>query len=149
MMSEHSGRIKSHHRHDRGKRGISAMVGLMLLIPSGHAACILQNEKAAFQAEALISKFMVAALACNYHVQYNKFMEQHRSDLQRAYDLITAHFAQRYGEDRGEIERDSYITDLANSFAQEGTRPHYCAESYLFVLHAANLFGLDDLARYA
>jgi hypothetical protein len=96
----------------------------------------------------LKSKLMVAALQCGYHIEYNAFVQRHQTDLIQARQQLTLHFTRLYGARQGESERDSFITDLANSFAQEGMRPTFCAETQLFVQRSGSVRNMNDMSQF-
>jgi hypothetical protein len=114
---------------------------ITLLMVTGYAFtalgqnCITSPERQAFNAIALKSYLMVAALSCDADPEYNQFMVVFQPFITSEQHVMDAYF-QRADGPAGQAQEDGYVTQLANSQSeasqQEGAQ--YCGQ-------VANLYG--------
>jgi hypothetical protein len=74
-------------------------------------------EQVAFDVRAVQSFLMVAALKCDRHEDYNRFVLRYRGDLANAWNTLEGFFRRMHGRD-GQRHMDIYITALANQHSQ-------------------------------
>jgi hypothetical protein len=90
-----------------------------MALPAAAAPCVQPTEKAGFDLHAFQSRLMVVALTCRdeggAEAGYNSLVRRYQRDLKGAYDRVSGHF-RRHG---GIRKFDDYVTNLANSQAQE------------------------------
>lgn len=113
----------------RGAAFAGAVAAFQIAGTTGAAAIEAHNkaEFAALQVRMLQTEMMVAALTCNYHLEYNTFIETHGSELTRHASTLKAMFRRQHG---GSAQRalDRYVTQLANdvSIRSIRTRATFC-----------------------
>lgn len=139
----------------RAARPLPGLAALALLAGGAWPAlaapqqCVLEAEKAAFDVRALQSQMMVVALVCERQDDYNAFVERHQRGLLAAYQQLTSHFRRLYGAAAGEVERDRYVTELANTQSQEQVRhgPSFCRNMEPFVRQALAARDTGEISR--
>jgi hypothetical protein len=112
--------------------------------------CLRPAEKAAIDVSALKSELMVIALNCSAHDQYNAFINRYRPELLRHERVLNGLFGRMYGR-RAERERDSYITNLANTEAEDGLKQgtDFCRQKMPLFDQVLALPSADALAGFA
>jgi hypothetical protein len=128
---------------------------ITLLIVTGYAFtafgqnCITSPERQAFNAIALKSYLMVAALSCDADPEYNQFMIVFQGFITNEQHVMDAYF-QRADGPAGQAQEDGYVTQLANSQSeasqQEGAQ--YCGQVANLYGAILNLNTTDDLTGF-
>ncbi len=85
------------------------------------ASCVRPTERAAIDVEGLKSQLMVVALACDARDRYNAFVNRYKSELNSDEKQLGGYFSRSYGR-TSQKQQDDYVTQLANSQSQAGTK---------------------------
>lgn len=97
----------------------AGVCAVAIALPAQAAPCVQPAVKAGFDLHAYQSRLMVVALTCRdeggAESGYNHLVRTFQRDLKRAYDHVIGHFRSNGGNRRF----DDYVTNLANTQAQE------------------------------
>ncbi|WP_424134171.1 hypothetical protein [Roseomonas chloroacetimidivorans] len=95
--------------------------------PTMAQTCIQPADKAAFDARALQSQLMVAALLCKQDDRYNAFVRQYQGELAGAWRGLSSYYRRANGA-VGQRTLDNYVTELANVQQMDSGRQgsHFC-----------------------
>lgn len=110
---------------------------LVLALPISVAAkkCADKNEKAALDLRAMQSQLMVAALSCNQHEAYNRYIKKFSRELSQQGRAFEHYFRRIYSQ-KAPYEMNRFITTLANASSKQSLRlndEEFCqTSSYLF-----------------
>lgn len=128
------------------------VAGLLLGQPALAAAssCVHPTERAALDVEGLKSQLMVVALACNARDRYNAFVTRYKPELNSDEKQLGGYFHRSYGR-TSQKQQDDYVTQLANSQSQAGTKRGtlFCQEHLPMFDEVMALRGDAELPEYA
>ena len=102
----------------------------MLAAPLASAECVRPADHASLDVAALKSSLMVTALTCDAGDKYNAFIRKYQPELSSQERALSGYFS-RANSRNARKQQDDYVTNLANSRSQDGTRRGslYCAEN--------------------
>ncbi len=136
----------------RGMAAFGLATATLLSGPAASAAssCGMSPAREAFDVQGLKSELMVTALSCNAQDRYNAFIEKFRSDLVVQDSALKSYFNSSYGR-TAQVERDNYITQLANVQSERGLRAgtSFCDQRLSMFDEVAVLDNSVDLGNYA
>jgi hypothetical protein len=129
------------------------VAGLLLGQPAAFAAtssCVRAPEREALDVEGLKSQLMVVALACDARDRYNAFVTRYKPELNSDEKQLGGYFSRSYGR-TGQKQQDDYVTQLANSQSQAGTKRGtlFCQEHLPMFDEVMALRGGAELPEYA
>lgn len=131
---------------------IGATVAGLLLGQAALAAnsCVRPPEQVALDVEGLKSQLMVVALACNARDRYNAFVTRYKSELNTDERQLGGYFTRSYGR-TSRKQQDDYVTQLANSQSQAGTKRGtlFCQEHLSMFDEVMALRNDAELPEYA
>jgi hypothetical protein len=140
------------NRMKRGLAGVMAL-GTLLLSTAAMAApqrCADPDQQELFEVAALKTELMVVATTCDQEDNYNAFITRYRSSLSNNDNAVIRHFT---GRDRraGQKANDTFITNLANSRAQEANRvgSDFCNRNARLFKEVMGLNNAAELPAYA
>jgi hypothetical protein len=137
------------------RRLLSGLVSATLIISqaeaaSSHFVCARPVEKAAFDIAGLKSQLMVTALSCSMQDRYNAFVVRYRASLMAEDRALNTYFGRAYG--RGwQSRHDDYVTLLANSQSEQGTRlgSDFCRQKVSMFDQVMALQDIKELPQFA
>lgn len=97
------------------------VAGQLLAAPFAAAQCVRSADLAAFDITALKTSLMITALTCAADERYNAFVRKYQPELAAQDRALNGHFT-RVNSRSGRKQHDEYVTQLANSRSQDGTR---------------------------
>ena len=126
-----------------------------LLFVTGYAftafgqSCMTGPEHQAFNAIALKSYLMVAALSCDATAEYNQFMVVFQPYINNEQHVMDGYF-QRAAGAQGQTQEDGYETQLANSQSEASQQAGsgYCGQVAYLYSAVLNLNSASDLAGF-
>lgn len=104
---------------------------------SGHIAaaqCVRPDDSSAFEVTGLKTRLMVTALTCQVDSKYNEFVTRYKPQLTNEDRNLNSYFSRLNSRSSAKM-RDDYVTQLANSESQVGTR-----QGTLFCSHNLPIF---------
>jgi hypothetical protein len=116
-----------------------------------YAACSSATDQTMFDVAALKSEMMVLAMGCpGSDGDYNAFINKFKPQLAANEQVLTAYFKRVYGRN-GQREHDAYVTNLANSQSQLGSRQgsEFCPRNTVIFKEAMALPSGNELPQYA
>lgn len=119
--------------------------------PPLHAPiCARSAEKEAIDVSALLSELELITLACHTNKEYNVLVLHLRPALATKERNLDAFFRRAYGE-RGQLEHDKYITELANLQSQFALKSgaRFCSANTSMFDQLKPLSTVEELATYA
>ncbi|MDG6094474.1 hypothetical protein LOC54_04990 [Acetobacter sp. AN02] len=113
------------------------------------AACV-SPAREAFAIQKLKSELMVVGLDCQLQDKYNAFVTKFQKYLQDGDTRLNSYFRSTYGRS-GQVQHDSYNTELANEQSREGLKSGtiFCMQRTGMFDEVAVLETASDLANYA
>lgn len=127
------------------------VAGQMLVAPLAAAAeCMRPADHASFDVAALKSNLMVTALTCDAGERYNAFIRKYQPELASHERTLNGYFSRANGRNARK-QQDDYVTQLANSRSQEGTKQGslYCNNNLPAFDEVMALRSSSELADYA
>ena len=126
------------------------VAGQLLAAPFAAAQCVRSADHAAFDITALKTSLMVTALTCAAGERYNAFVRKYQPELTAQDRALNGYFI-RANSRSGRKQHDDYVTQLANSRSQEGTRQGsvYCNYNLPVFDEVMALRNGTELADYA
>ena len=117
-------------RFPLGSLSAGLVAAQMLAAPLASAECVRPADHASLDVAALKSTLMVTALTCNAGERYNAFIRKYQPELSSQEKALSGYFT-RANSRNARKQQDDYVTQLANSRSQDGTRRGslYCAEN--------------------
>ncbi len=114
------------------------------------AQCIRPSDNSAFEVTGLKTRLMVTALTCQANEKYDAFIVKYRPELVNQDRALNGHFSRAAGRNAAK-QRDDYVTQLANSESQNGTRQGslFCSHNLPIFEEVMQLRGANELAAYA
>lgn len=145
MMSDRKG--------SRLRRVLAGLVaaGMLASAPAMAAQrCASLDQQELFELAALKTELMVVATTCDQEENYNAFIRRYQSSLSSNDQAVIRHFT---GRDRraGQKANDAFITNLANSRAQEANRigADFCTRNARLFKEVMGLTSAAELPAYA
>ena len=122
----------------------------MMASPFALAECVRPADHASLDVAALKSNLMVTALTCDAGERYNAFIRKFQPELASQERALSGYFG-RAGGRNARKQQDDYVTNLANSRSQDGTRQgsRYCAYNLPTFDEVMALRSNAELAEYA
>ncbi len=126
------------------------VAGQMLAAPLAAAQCVRPAEHASLDITALKTSLMVTALTCGADERYNAFVRKYQPEL-AAQDRALGSYFSRIGGRNSRKAHDDYVTQLANSRSQDGTRQgsRFCSYNLPVFDEVMALRNSSELADYA
>lgn len=114
------------------------------------SSCVRPAERAAIDVQGLKSQLMVVALACDARDRYNAFVGRYKSELNSDEKELGGYFNRSYGR-TSRRQQDDYVTQLANSQSQAGTKRGtlFCQEHLPMFDEVMALRNNAELPEYA
>ena len=126
------------------------VAGQLLAAPLAAAQCVRPADHASLDITALKTTLMVTALTCSADERYNAFVRKYQPEL-AAQDRALNGYFQRVNSRNARKVHDDYVTQLANSRSQDGTRQGslFCSHSLPVFDEVMALRNGTELADYA
>lgn len=111
------------------RTGAAIAATLAMVTSAAVAGCIAPMDMAALRTAAMQQELMVAAFSCHEIRSYNRFVIEHRAELQASDARLKAYFTERSG--RGVAGYHLFKTELANSASLRSIRntEAFCADA--------------------
>ena len=129
----------------------SGLVAAGLLIsPFAAAQCVRPADNSAFEVTGLKTRLMVTALTCQANDKYDAFIVKYRPELVNQDRALNGYFSRVHGRNSSK-QRDDYVTQLANSESQVGTRQGslFCNQNLPIFEEVMQLRSTSELPAYA
>lgn len=111
------------------RTGVALAATCAMVTSATAAGCIAPMDMAALRTAAMQQELMVAAFSCHEIRSYNRFVIEHRAELQASDARLKAYFTERSG--RGIAGYHLFKTELANSASLRSIRntEAFCADA--------------------